>query len=169
MDRKYYLASGEDERKVREFFKRRSDVFNEIDALGKEVGGVPVADNRNLRGFVFDEVPAGWREAGSTRDSKRYCVPVRRSKEGKAMHERIRAIRIPDASSIHALFSDDGGVWGEMRTSGGFPIYYITAEIVRDQVIIHVPEKMDFVPEHSRPLKDSEYWQVKEAAQEAAQ
>lgn len=168
MEYRYYLAGGESEQKVREFFKRRADIHDQIIALGKELGGTPIANGRTVSGFAFDECPDGWRKAGWTPKGGDYFLPVRRSKAGKELYKRIEAFRIPDAHEIHSMFSNDGGVWGEMSVRGGFPIYYITAEISKGKVIIHVPEKSDLEPPESKLLKNSEYWAIKEQAKETA-
>lgn len=168
-DRRYYLAEGRDEEIVKEFFTRRDAAFRAAREVAAKHGGAAVTQGWNMAGVSFtDEPPAGWKRIGSTADGKSYYLPERRSKAGKETLKEIRAIRIPGASNLHSEFANDGGVFGEGGPRGGFYIHYITAEIVSGKCIIQVPEKMDFHPPHSRPLKQSEYWQIIEDAKSAS-
>jgi hypothetical protein len=163
---RYYLAKGRDEQTVREFFRSRDEAFAQARAIAEKHGGEAVTRGRTMCGVVFNgEVPDGWKREGSTGDSRAYYMPLRRSKAGKEIAKEIGSVSIPGAIDLHSKLSpNEGSVFGDAGPNGGFFILYITAEIVGGQCIIHVPRKMDFRPPHSQPLKQSEYWQIKEAA-----
>ena len=162
MERSYFLAHGESETKVREFFTKRQAAIIAANDMAKEVGGTGTVGAYRVSGILFkDGPPEGWTQKGTSTDGQRYYMPLRRSKAGKALCQRIAAIRIPAASDLHSEFSTDGG---HMASAGlGITINYISAEMVRGKAIISVPNGMDFVPPDSTPLKMSEYWAIKEA------
>lgn len=163
-ERRYYLAQGQDEEIVRQFFKERDDAFSKTKEIAAKFGGHPVTQGWRMAGIVFDGgAPSGWKRKDSLSDGRPYFMPERRSKAGKEAHAEIRSVSIPGASELHSKFSNNGGEFGDAGPNGGFYILYITAEIIGGQCIIHVPEKMDFHPPHSKPLKHSEYWQIQEA------
>lgn len=161
-ERKYYLAHGDSEAKVRDFFTKRQAAIIAANDMAKEVGGNGTVGAYRISGIVFkDGAPEGWTEKGTSTDGQRYYMPLRRSKAGKALCQRLAQIRIPAASDLHSEFSPDGG---HMSTVGlGITINYISAEIVKGKSIITVPDGIDFVPPESTPLKMSEYWALKEA------
>lgn len=169
VETRYYEAHGPEEQIVREFFESRVAAFRACREVAEKHGGEAVTHGHRMAGIAFSgEAPAGWKRAGSTGDGKAYHLPVKRSKAGKAIAKEIDAIRIPEACNLHSkLAPRDGGVFSEGGPHGGYIIRYITAEIVAGKTIIHVPEGMDFTPAHSTPLKQSEYWQVKETADAA--
>ena len=160
-ERAYFLAHGKSETKVREFFTKRQAAMIAADDIAKEVGGNGTVGAYRISGILFkDGAPEGWTKKGVSTDGQYYYMPLRRSKAGKALCQRISSIRIPGASDLHSEFSRDGG---HMSSNGlGITINYISAEIVRGKAIITVPSGMDFVPPESTPLKMSEYWTLKE-------
>lgn len=166
MDRRYYLAAGEDEKTIRDFFQSRADAFKAAEYLAESFGGKAVTQGRYMPGVLFDDdtLPHGWRQVGSLPDGQKYYTPIRRSKIGKATSDAIREIQIPGAPYLHSKFSQDGGVFGESAPHGGFFIAYITAEIIDGKCILRVPDTMEFEPKNSTTLKKSEYWAIREAA-----
>jgi len=167
MERRYYLAAGNDETVVRDFFKHRNEAFDNATAVAKKHGGTAVTNGYRMCGVAFaDDIPHGWKEEGRLPNGSSYYMPIRRSKSGKETSKEIRSILIPGASELHSKFSDDGGVYSDAADGRmGFIIYYITAEIINGQCIIQVPETMQFDPPESRSLKKSEYWQIKEGSE----
>ena len=162
-DRKYFLAGGESERKVRDFFRRRQDGFREANAIADEVGGSGAAVGYGVAGIVFEgEVPKGWARKGTTKDGAAYFLPVRRSKAGKALFSRIREVRVPEARDLHSQLCQHREAVTGPGVHGGIAIHYVSAEIVGDRAVISVPDQMDFTPPDSKPLKMSEYWALKE-------
>ena len=160
-ERSYFLAHGESEKKVRDFFARRLDALREASELAKSLGGDGTVGSRRVSGVIFKGgKPEGWAEKGVTSTGERYYMPLRKSKAGKALAARISSLRIPDGMELHSEFSNDGG---HLATSGmGISIQYISAEIAKGKAIISVPAGMDFTPPESTPLKMSEYWALKE-------
>lgn len=160
-ERSYFLAHGESETKVREFFEARRSAHQAAEALAKEVGGKGAAVGWSMAGVIFEaNAPEGWTCKGTTTDGIKYHMPLRRTKAGKELCKRISAIRVPDAKALHSQFSADGG---HFASSGmGFAIHYISAEIAKGKAIISVPAGMDFTPPDTTPLKMSEYWAIKE-------
>lgn len=161
MDRKYFLAHGESEAKVRSFFEKRREANNVAEALAKEVGGKGAAVGRTMVGVIFEgNAPDGWTSKGCVSDGTAYYSPLRRTKAGKDICKRMSAIRVPDASALHSEFTSEGGC---LEPNGqGISICWISAEIAKGKAIISVPGGMDFVPSESTPLKMSEYWALKE-------
>ena len=161
MERSYFLAHGESEKKVREFFAKRGEAFTQANAIAKEVGGDRPAVGHRISGITFKAVPHGWTEKGRTGDGIPYYLPLRKSKAGKELASRIEAVRIPGAVDLHSEFTRDGG---HLSSEGlGITINYISAQIIGGKAVITVPNGMDFVPPDCTPLKTSEYWALKEA------
>lgn len=160
-ERKYFLAHGESEVKVREFFERRVAAIRAGNELAVSVGATCAVFGSHLAGVLFEgKAPAGWTEKGRTSKGERYFMPLRKSKAGKELAQRLSAIRIPDTVELHSMFSTDGGHIDAVGAS--FAIHYISAEITKGKVIVSVPAGMDFVPPDTAPLKMSEYWAIKE-------
>lgn len=169
IEKRFYLAEGLDEKTVRNFFQERLDALDAASDLAKEYGGKAVTQGRSMVGVAFDgEFPKGWRRAGSTGSGQSYYIPDARSKAGKEAKMAIHNIRIPGAMEIDSRLGGPGGVMADAGPRGGYWMFFITAEIIDGKCIIHVPEKCDFEPKHSKPLKKSDYWKMKEAASDKA-
>src|SRR5690606_29566974 len=97
-----------------------------------------VIQGDRMVGVYFDgEVPAGWRRQGYASGSKGpYCVPQRRSKVGKELHDQITETVMPGASELHARLTSCGPHLQGMRIS------WVTAEITNGKAIVHVPAGM---------------------------
>lgn len=163
IERSYFLAHGESEAKVRDFFERRVAAIREGNDLAKSLGGEGAVFGSHVGGVIFaGKAPDGWTWKGRTTDGSKYYMPLRKNKAGKDLANRLTSIRIPEGRELHSLFSSDGG---HLDTSGmGFAIHYISAEIAKGKAIISVPAGMDFTPPESTPLKMSEYWAIKEGS-----
>lgn len=160
-ERKYFLAHGESETKVRAFFERRVAAIKEGNDLAVSLGGLCAVFSHCVGGVIFaDKAPDGWTMKGRTSKGEKYFMPLRKSKAGKDLASRLTSIRIPEARDLHSQFSSDGG---HIDGGGmGFAIHYISAEIAKGKAIISVPAGLDFTPPESTPLKMSEYWAIKE-------
>lgn len=160
-ERSYFLAHGESEAKVRDFFERRTTAIREANDLAKSVGGTCAVFSSYVSGVMFDgNAPEGWTHKGYTTDGGKYWMPLRKSKAGKELAKRLTAIRIPGAMDLHGALSSEGGYLAGSGT--GFALHWISAEIAKGKAIISVPAGMDFTPPESTPLKMSEYWAIKE-------
>ena len=161
-EKKYFLAHGDSEAKVRDFFERRVAAIREANELAKSLGGDCAVFSSHVAGVIFSgTAPDGWTMKGRTTEGAKYFMPLRKSKAGKEIARQLTAIQIPGGRDLHGLFSSDGGHFDTSML--GLAIYYISAEITRGKVIISVPEGMDFAPPESTPLMMSEYWAIKEA------
>lgn len=162
-ERKYYLAHGTSEAKVRDFFERRAAAIRTGNELAVSVGATCAVFGSRLAGVLFEgKAPDGWTEKGRTNKGERYFMPLRKSKAGKELSQRLSAVRITDGVELHSIFTNEGAHLID-TIGGSFSIQYISAEITKGKAIISVPEGMDFVPPDATPLKMSEYWAIKEA------
>lgn len=160
-EKKYFLAHGSSEAKVRDFFERRVAAIKAGNDLAKSLGADCAVFSSRVGGVVFSgKAPDGWAKKGITTEGTPYWMPLRKSKAGKELAERLTAICIPDGRELHSLFSSAGGHFAMI--GGSFAIHYISAEITKNKVIISVPDGLDFTPPDATPLKMSEYWAIKE-------
>lgn len=160
-EREYYLAGGADLEKLKCFIDKRSEAFKHMAETAAKYGGNAVHNGVRITGLVFaGNAPVGWTPRGSVSKGKFY-LPKRDSAERKAAAADIDSLRLPGASELHSLFSNDGGV---MKAGDGFSmcLLFISYESIGDKLLLSVPPGCQFTPDGSEPLKMSEYWSLKE-------
>jgi hypothetical protein len=124
-----------------------------------EVGGKhPVTKGKRLVGIDFEgKAPEEWRQAADGN----YFVPNRRSKNGRLLTARIKSL----PAGVDAL--EFSGTLGFTHYDGG-RIYFAGYERVAGKTILRIPAACEKVPAGCTRLKNSEYWLIVEAAEEAA-
>lgn len=120
-------------------------------------------------GLVFDTPPPKWRPVPHQENV--YKPPL--GKEGKVISDRLKTLTMPTAGHFHREVQNGQGGrgWIEFSDCGG-SVFYMGYETHSGILVLTVPiceEGGAWTPpdEHCIPLKTSEYWQLKEAAEEA--
>ena len=170
MERKYYLAdpNGKSFKAIKTWQQMSGDAITAALAVGEEFGAKTVdRAGDSISAFHFDADPGpAWRQL-KNHGKDRY-FPHQGTKAGKELAKRIKAIKIPTAFLFAGLL---GG--GRLIISGG---RYWTAsfEVIGDAYIVSIPvgdgsqsPDESFVPPDATPLKLSEYYALKEAAEAA--
>lgn len=165
-----FLAEGKSREIVEAFWQQRSEVAARQKMLTDEVGALNAVTQGGVIGFVFenDEHPDGWKKVGAI-SGKNYFAPTKRTDAGKAIRTRMAELRMPGASDFHGMFPGVG--FGIMDGRQGI-IRWMTYDIINDDtVVILVPRPSNpseelYTPPDAKPLKMSEYWALKEVAEE---
>jgi len=165
MERKYYLATpgGKSHEAILTWQKMSTEAIKEGYALAHELGAQRIyRSGERIVAFDFKKEDPGraWRNVRALGCGK--YMPNKTTKAGKEIMKKVDAIRIPD----HRLFSElMGGGWlivrGNMWGSVSF-------ETIGDNYVVSVPigDDEDFIPKDVTPLKLSEYYAMKEQAEE---
>jgi hypothetical protein len=118
-----------------------------------------------------------WRSDKNASTSELHVyVPNKRTPEGKAMAKRMASPEYvyPGAMNFHASvfpIADSFGIHIGPGDRGGIRVAFATFEILDGKYILAVPRKYgsekEVTPgEDCKPLKQSEYWAMKEAAEQ---
>ena len=172
MERKYYLATpgGKSEEAVRAWQKMHSNACDRVLAFCKSVGctGKIVSSWRKINAFEFDHDPGrDWKRIKRYDDA---YFPSKSTKEGKTLIKQIEALgEMPDGGTFARLINGP-----DMVISGGH-WSTLSFQVLGDSIVVSVPvkylEEVDdekqFVPPDARELKMSEYYALKERAEEA--
>lgn len=69
--------------------------------LANEIGATNAVGRSCIEGFIFDKKPDdSWTYAGSNNAGEKFYKPKRNSKAGRALSERMKAIKIPTSEQI---------------------------------------------------------------------
>lgn len=164
------MAEGKSRQIIEDFWNLRREKLEEGKAILAEFGAESAVEQRGIIGLTFkdDKHPEGWKRKGRL-NGRAYFAPERRKKADKAIWDRWAKAAMPQASTLHRMLTGD--TWGVMTNdtarNGGVVIRYTTYEMIGDDVILLVPipgSGDPAVPDGARPLKQSEFWAIKEAA-----
>ncbi len=155
---RYYIAAGAELEIAKAFFDERAKVVESARAIEAKYGGRLMQRGHFMVGMTFDgEPPKGWRRSMG----KAYCVPDKRAAIGKEAASDLKSFRDLDAADLAARFADCPQSLQMDRGQHRFP--YVAAETFGEDVVLRVPEWLDWTPAESRQIKDSEYWAMREA------
>ncbi len=184
MKYQYYRADGESLRIIKQFDADDAKARAAQMALKTELKANAVfTRGGRLVAFGFTEPPTpqflvrvGLREKVETVEGfkeETLYYPRLRTKLGKALSARMSTCSRMDAAEFtRRLLGFDFGVRTGEQVRRGARVSFCTLEKVGDDWVIGVPVLADGEsagdPEGAEPLKMSEYWALKEAAEEAA-
>lgn len=137
---------------VRTFKQAIKEVAEEFGGTAWTSGGV------YFRGMsFFGEIPSGWRRM------KDFAVPDTRTKAGKELAKRFRALpQGVDGMRFSSMLGRDLG--GEYTYWGDGHVYFTVYEVWNGTYILSVPSQCEVTLPDCTKLKVSEYWQIREAA-----
>jgi len=167
MERKYYLVTpgGKTDQVIQEWRRLNHEACEAGLALGQDLGATEVfRQGPRIGAFVFDKDPGrSWRKI---RGEENQYMPHKGTKEGRAVAERIDAIKIPDSHSFAKMIGCGVIISGAQWGVPGF-------ETLGDCCVISIPVgnsdiSAPFVPPDTTLLKMSEYYALKEAAEESS-
>jgi hypothetical protein len=161
---KYFLAGGKTLEAARDIQAKIAARHKEWRALADEVGAEEVVTRYAVDGFTFvGNPPEGW-AGGRMTDGKPFFYPHKRGKANKELRAKMAALRKIGARDFEAAIGCDKGFMD--LTGFGITIRCVGFEAIGDKIIIHVPdiEGTDYTPPDSEPVRQSEYWAMREAA-----
>jgi hypothetical protein len=165
VERKYFVAAGKSLEAVARFFADRKAAgearWEFVQKMGAKGGW---GNDLSFIGLVIDPtapVPEGWRESERSTEH-RVIIPDQRRKAGKLARREMddKRFLIPDYSAMGDYI---GGDW--VHAAG--MMHFTTVEKIGEEFVIAVPVETDGTfhqPEDARPIKQSEYWLMKENA-----
>lgn len=167
---------------VIEFQAGRQAVHDTWMAFKDIHGASGIYANNRMHGLTFDEgqpIPEGWYNPVSYDDGA--YVPHAGRTASKQAHAQLLALAdMPGGADLSEVMYDFlnmdedksymGGFPGNANRGGsGFMVYYMGYEIYGDEYVLSVPD-LDTAPkeiEGLAPLKKSEYYAIRESAEEA--
>jgi len=163
MEKRYYIANenGKSMDAIREWQRLSRESEEKALQLADELKAKNVRYDHNgsLIDFEYEEHPGvGWIPA---RDREpKYYRPDRRTKTGKALIEKMKAIQIPTATTFadligggHFVFS--GNMWGRISYEKTGDKYVISVPIPGQ--VGSEPAREEFIPPDCVCIKKSEY------------
>jgi hypothetical protein len=171
MERKYYLVKpdGKSMKAIKEWQRLSHEASEKANAITKELGAKPeiLRNSENILGLIFDHDPGRiWKPVKQYGEKGKNCYyPDKRIKEGRALAKRLNAIRLPGTHTFANLIGGGFFIVTDSRHWAS-----ISFHSIGENYIISVPiaEKKEdaFIPPDTTLLKLSEYYAMKEAAEE---
>ncbi len=138
---------------IEKFKADKAAAFEQARKLAKEVGATNAVGRQRIEGFLFKKTPevgSMWRVGGVGPDG-RFYAPRKNIKAGRALAERMAAIRIPTAESLLR----EAKLW-HMTFKGRY-MHHSTIGWKDDRVFVVLPKTESMCNGKEKAIKEPPY------------